>query len=324
MKSVFVLIDQRAGKVDPAAYSLLSVAKSLVSAGQAAELRCIAFGGDSAALSAALAGFGVAKLLHWGNPAGENISVEVGAAFLEELVRGSEPVAVILAANSFGRELAPMVAAALEAGQASDIIQVNSDGSFRRPVYAGDALCDLRLTTPNIVITVRTSAIAPLAAAGSDLPPVETIQWTPPSDLRRSRRIAFEGSSAERPELTAAKIVVSGGRGVQSKEGFESAIFPLADALGAAVGASRAAVDSGFAPNDWQVGQTGKVVAPDLYIAVGLSGAVQHLAGMKGSKVIVAINKDPEAPIFEVADLGLEADLFQAVPELVEGIKGLK
>ena len=223
-------------------------------------------------------------------------------------------VVFVCPATSHGKDIAPRIAVALEAGQASDITEVRSDGTLVRPMYAGDILATVSITSSSKVVTVRASSFSPAEPVGGLTTVKELAIESYPNYkgtvIKQSERVAG------RPELGDAEIVVSGGRALQSAENFEKVIFPLADTLGAAVGASRAAVDAGYAPNDWQVGQTGKVVAPKLYIAVGISGAIQHAAGMKGSKVIVAINKDADAPIFEIADYGLVMDLYEAVPKL--------
>ena len=222
--------------------------------------------------------------------------------------------AIVTAATTAGKNVAPRIAALLDVMQVSDITKVVSADTFERPIYAGNAIETVQATDATVVVTVRTSAFAAAPAGGAA--PVEAVAAGTDAGLS-----VFEGASvakSDRPELTSAKIIVSGGRALGSAEKFSEVVLPLADALGAAVGASRAAVDAGYAPNDWQVGQTGKIVAPDLYIALGISGAIQHLAGMKDSKVIVAINKDEEAPIFSVADYGLVADIFDAVPALAQ------
>jgi electron transfer flavoprotein alpha subunit len=224
---------------------------------------------------------------------------------------------ILFPATASGKNIAPRVAAKLDVGQISDITKVDSPDTFERPIYAGAAIATVQSLDEKKVITVRTTGFDPAAASGGS-GAVESV-----SGVADSGKTSFQGSEIaknDRPELTAAKIVVSGGRALGSAEKFNEVMTPLADKLGAAIGASRAAVDAGYAANDLQVGQTGKIVAPQLYIAAGISGAIQHLAGMKDSKVIVAINKDPEAPIFSVADYGLEADLFTAIPELVKAL----
>ncbi len=220
--------------------------------------------------------------------------------------------AIISPATTTGKNVMPRVAALLDVMQVSDITKVVAPDTFERPIYAGNAIQTVRSADGKKVITVRTSTFQAAAQGGSA--GIENV--TPAADPGLSSFVGEELSKSDRPELTSARIIISGGRAMQSRDNFAKYIEPVADKLGAAVGASRAAVDAGYAPNDWQVGQTGKVVAPELYIAVGISGAIQHLAGMKDSKVIVAINKDEEAPIFQVADYGLVADLYQALPEL--------
>ncbi|WP_422373877.1 electron transfer flavoprotein subunit alpha/FixB family protein [Roseibium sp.] len=225
--------------------------------------------------------------------------------------------AIVAPATANGKNTLPRVAALLDVMQISDITAVIDADTFERPIYAGNAIQTVKSGDPKKVITVRTSTFAAAEEGGSAS--VETVAGTDGAGL--SEFVGEELSKSDRPELTSAKIIISGGRALGSEEKFQEVIMPVADALGAAVGASRAAVDAGYAPNDWQVGQTGKVVAPDLYIACGISGAIQHLAGMKDSKVIVAINKDEEAPIFQVADYGLVADLFEVLPELKAAVE---
>ncbi|MCQ9376899.1 electron transfer flavoprotein subunit alpha/FixB family protein [Methyloversatilis sp. XJ19-49] len=268
--------------------------------------------GCAAAASAAAAVAGVTKVLVADAPQFEHALAEDVAALVLTLAAGYTHL--LAPASSFGKNFMPRVAALLDVAQVSDIVAVESADTFVRPIYAGNALATVQSRDATKVITVRATAFDPAPAAGGSAA-VEAIQ--PPAATGLATFVSQELSKSVRPELGSARVVVSGGRGLGSGEAYHSVLEPLADKLGAALGASRAAVDSGYAPNDYQVGQTGKIVAPDLYIAVGLSGAIQHLAGMKESKVIVAINKDADAPIFQVADYGLVGDLFELVPKLV-------
>jgi electron transfer flavoprotein alpha subunit len=256
---------------------------------------------------------GVAKVLLADSEAYQHMLAEPVAALVVSLAGSYD--AIVAPATSNGKNIMPRVAALLDVMQVSDITKVLAPDTFERPIYAGNAIQTVKSSDPRTVITVRTAAF-PATGEGGSAAPVETVASL--DDPGLSSFVGEELSKSDRPELTSAKIIISGGRAMQSRENFGKYIEPVADKLGAAVGASRAAVDAGYAPNDWQVGQTGKVVAPELYIAVGISGAIQHLAGMKDSKIIVAINKDEEAPIFQVADYGLVADLYQALPELAE------
>ncbi len=268
-----------------------------------------------AAAQAAAQIAGVAKVIHADAPGLEHGLAENVAA--QVLAIAGNYSHILFPATASGRNVAPRVAAKLDVAQVSDITKVVSPDTFERPIYAGNAIATVQSADSVKVITVRATGFDAAAATGGSAA-VETAAAT--ADAGKSSFMGSEIAKSDRPELTAAKIIVSGGRALGSKEKFDEVMTPLADKLGAALGASRAAVDAGYAPNDWQVGQTGKIVAPQLYIAAGISGAIQHLAGMKDSKVIVAINKDPEAPIFSVADYGLEADLFTAVPELVKAL----
>ena len=304
--SILVIAEQTEGELNAQTLNAIAAAKEI-----GGDIHVLVAGQNcGAAAEAAAKVEGVAKVL-------KADSAEYAHGLAENLA----PLVVKLAAdyshllavaNTFGKNLMPRVAALLDVQQISDISGVESADTFVRPIYAGNAMATVQSNDPIKVITVRTTAFEPAAAEGGSTA-IEEVASA--GDAGLSRFVGQELTQSDRPELTSARIVISGGRGMQSGDNFVM-LERLADKLGAAVGASRAAVDAGFVPNDYQVGQTGKVVAPDLYIAVGISGAIQHLAGMKDSKVIVAINKDEEAPIFQVADYGLVADLFQAVPEL--------
>jgi electron transfer flavoprotein alpha subunit len=297
-------------------------APTLVAVGAAAKLggavTLLVAGADTAAAAQAGAKIaGVTKVLaasgaEYGHALPENL-----APLIVKTVKDGGYTHVLAAATSVGKNVMPRVAALLDVQQISEITAVLGEDTFQRPIYAGNAIATVKSSDPVKIITVRGTAFEPAAAEGGSAA-VETAGGA--GDAGLSSFVGQELSKSERPELTSARVIVSGGRGMQSGENFHL-LEKLADLLGAAVGASRAAVDAGFVPNDYQVGQTGKIVAPELYIAVGISGAIQHLAGMKDSKVIVAINKDEEAPIFQVADYGLVADLFKAVPELTEALK---
>ena len=254
---------------------------------------------------------GVKKVLLADGVPFEHMLAEPVAALVHSLAGAYD--AIVAPATTTGKNVMPRVAALLDVMQVSDIVKVIAPDTFERLIYAGNALQTVRSKDKTKVITVRTSTFQATGEGGAAAPVEDAAAAADPAI---SSFVGEELSKSERPELTSARIIISGGRAMQSRENFTKYIEPVADKLGAAVGASRAAVDAGYAPNDWQVGQTGKVVAPELYIAVGISGAIQHLAGMKDSKVIVAINKDEEAPIFQVADYGLVADLYQALPEL--------
>jgi len=284
------------------------------------EVHVLVAGHNAAAAAQAAAQIaGVSKVIHADSQALAHGLAENVAAQVLALVNNSAGnyTHILFPATASGKNVAPRVAAKLDVGQISDITKVDSPDTFERPIYAGNAIATVQSADKVKVITVRTTGFDAAAATGGSAG-VESAAAQ--ADSGKSTYVGSEIAKSDRPELTAAKIIVSGGRALGSSEKFNEVMTPLADKLGAAIGASRAAVDAGYAPNDLQVGQTGKIVAPQLYVACGISGAIQHLAGMKDSKVIVAINKDPEAPIFSVADFGLEADLFAAVPELTNAL----
>jgi electron transfer flavoprotein alpha subunit len=309
--TALVIAEHDNNSIKAATLNTVTAAKAL--GGDVHVLVAGANAGAAAAAAAQIAG--VAKVLHAdGAQLAEGLAENVAA---QVLAIASSYSHIVFPATAAGKNVAPRVAAKLDVAQVSEITKVVSPDTFERPIYAGNAIATVHSADSVKVLTVRGTAFDAAAATGGSAA-VETVAAV--ADSGSSSFVGREVTKSERPELTAAKIVVSGGRALGSAEKFNEVMSPLADKLGAALGASRAAVDAGYAPNDLQVGQTGKIVAPQLYIAAGISGAIQHLAGMKDSKVIVAINKDPEAPIFQVADYGLEADLFTAVPELVKAL----
>ncbi|RYE94630.1 MAG: electron transfer flavoprotein subunit alpha/FixB family protein [Myxococcales bacterium] len=322
MADILVVAELSEGKVKKATHSSISFARQ-VAQGTGGTFSILVIGAGAAAASAELAGFGAKALLVADAP---ELKDYVAERYAPTVIAAAQGFGVIVAtATSVGKDLFPRVAAALDAGYATDISAVQVDGGnivYKRPMYAGNAYGYCTISTPVQVVTVRQSEFAPAEPSGGASPAQNIAVAPPAAGSERVEFVSFDQVKSARPTLGDAKVVVSGGRAL--KERFNEVLEPLADTLGAAVGASRAACDAGYAPSDYQVGQTGKIVAPRLYVAVGISGAIQHLAGMKGSKTIVAINKDGDAPIFQVADYGLVADLFTAVPELTKGIQAAK
>ena len=319
MANVLVVADHLDGVLRKVTLSALTFAQ------QAAELTggevtIVLLGSDVDAIAEELAGYGAAKVLYANDPAFANYLAENYAPAITKAAELTDATIVCTPSSTTGKDLLPRVAATLDAGMVSDAISVEDDDGlkFRRPLWAGNVITTVEVVTPVKVVTVRTTDFETAEPTG-DSSPVEAFDAGVTSS-DSAEFVSFDQVKSERPELTDADVVVAGGRGLRSGENFQM-IMDLADTLGGAVGASRAAVDSGYAPNDWQIGQTGKVVAPQLYFAVAISGAIQHLAGMKGSNNIVAINTDPDAPIFQVSDYGLVADAFEVVPELTEKLK---
>jgi len=309
--SVLVLAEHDQQSVKKATLNTVAAAKKI-----GGDIHVLVAGHNAGAAAKAAAQIaGVAKVLHADAPHLGEFLAENVAALVVSLAKGYTHV--LAPATSTGKDVMPRAAALLDVQQVSEIVAIESADTFVRPIYAGNALATVKSSDAIKMITVRITGFDAVAATGGAAP-VESV--AAPADTGLSAFVGREVQKSERPELTSARIVVSGGRGMGSGENFKL-LEPLADKLNAAMGASRAAVDAGFVPNDWQVGQTGKIVAPELYIAVGISGAIQHLAGMKDSRVIVAINKDEEAPIFQVADYGIVGDLFKIVPELVQALK---
>lgn len=322
MSNILVLLQHNQGKLPKSSLISIEVARQIKVAWNKDKIHGVLFGSSAGIAGEEALQYGLDSVLvcEDGNfdkylaiPYAEGVNLAFNQSGSDTLVGVS---------TSLVKDLFPRFAATIDAGQASDIIGVNSDGSLKRPMYAGDVISDVEIVTSKRVVTARSTAFPP--ATKSSKIGTKSVFSVSFDSSTSGEVVSYELSSGGRPELSDAEIVVSGGRALQSSENFEKYIFPLADAFEGAVGASRAAVDSGYAPNDWQVGQTGKVVAPNLYIAVGISGAIQHLAGMKDSKTIVAINKDGDAPIFEVADYGLVGDLYEVVPKLTEAVKRVK
>jgi electron transfer flavoprotein alpha subunit len=322
MSKILVYLHQELGKLPKSTLVAISAAQQLAASWGKSGIVGVACGpGSKEAANVALS-FGLSSVWYSEDSALDKYLATPYAEAVSAAFAQAQADTIVAVATSTGKDLMPRVAGMIGAAQASDIVAINSDGSLKRPMYAGNVLADVVVESSKRVVTVRATAFQPAKAGAAAGGVVHELSVSFSQGV--GEVVGYEFSKSERPSLGDAAVVVSGGRALQSSENFERYIFPLADALGAAVGASRAAVDSGYAPNDWQVGQTGKVVAPTLYVAVGLSGAIQHLAGMKDSKVIVAINKDADAPIFEVADYGLVGDLFEVAPQLTEAIKKVR
>ena len=306
--SVLVLVEHDGSNIKDATLATVTAASQL------GDVNALVVGNNAETVAQAAAKIaGVSKVYAASSPALEHQLAEAVAPIAAKLMESHE--AFVVPATTTGKNIAPRVAALLDVMQVSDVLSIESADTFTRPIYAGNAIATVKSKDAKKVLTVRTTAFEKAAAEGGS---GSVEQVGADGDIGKSSFVSAEASESERPELTSAKIIVSGGRALGSSEQFHALIDPLADKLGAGVGASRAAVDAGYAPNDYQVGQTGKIVAPEVYIAIGISGAIQHLAGMKDSKTIIAINKDEEAPIFQVADIGLVGDLFKIVPELTE------
>jgi electron transfer flavoprotein alpha subunit len=319
MANILIYAEHAHGKLPKAVAVAVAAAKEISAKHGGGDLILAVLGNGIGEIAKSAATLGAAKVVTVDSPALAHANADVVAIALKAAAEATGSSTVVFASTSDGKDIAPRLAGAMDAAIAPEITSVNGDGTFTRPMVAGNLFAVVQLTGDKKIVTVRTTAFdaAPEGAAC----PVEALSVTVAAPANAIRFVSVEETKSDRPVLTEASRVVSGGRGLKSGENFKTVLEPLVDALGAAMGASRAAVDAGYVPNDLQVGQTGKVVAPTLYIAVGISGAIQHLAGMKDSKVIVAINKDPEAPIFQVSDYGLVADLFQAVPEMAQKVK---
>ncbi len=321
MGNVLVYAEHFNGKLAKPALVGLNAGK-IAAAKSGGECHAVVLGKNIEGVAGEVAEFGVKKVYVLDDAIFEHYTADAQAAALAQVVKNTGAETLLATATTMGKDLLPRVAALLDAGMASDVIGFNDDGSLQRPMYAGNVIATVKLEGTPRVISVRSTAFD--AAAKDGKGEIEKLSVSVEDASKTTKFVEFSETKSDRPVLTEARVVVAGGRALKSGENFKTVLDPLVDTLNAAVGASRAAVDAGFVPNDLQIGQTGKVVAPQLYVAIGISGAIQHLAGMKDSKVIVAINKDEEAPIFQVADYGLVADLFKAVPEMVEEIKKLK
>jgi len=321
VSNVLVYAEHAHGKLPKATAVAVTAAKEAAAKMGGGDVILGLFGSDISSVSADAGKLGAAKVATIENGALEHHTADMATAALKAIADATDCDRVVLASTSKGKDIAPRLAGALGASIATDVTAINDDGTLVRPMYAGNAFATVEMHGDKKVFTVRTTAFEAAPEDGSAT--VEAIGADVAAPANAIQFVSVEETKSDRPVLTEAERVVAGGRGLKSGENFTKILEPLVDALGAAMGASRAAVDAGYVPNDLQVGQTGKVVAPTLYIAVGISGAIQHLAGMKDSKVIASINKDPEAPIFQISDFGLVADLFEAVPEMTEKVKGL-
>jgi len=323
MSEVLVVAELSDGSVRKTTHSAISAARKITQLAGGSFSILVIGGAQAKAAAAELTGFGAARVLVSSDASLGNYLAERYAPVVAAQAKGFD--VIVGTASSFGKDLLPRVGARLDAAYAADVSDIQKDGSelaFKRPMFAGNAYGFCTLGTPQKIVSVRQSEFDAAEPSGGASPVADVPVSAPGAAAQRVEFVSLDQVKSERPELAEARVVVSGGRAL--KEQFFQVIEPLADALGAAIGASRAACDAGYAPGDFQVGQTGKVVAPELYIAIGISGAIQHIAGMKSSKIIVAINKDPEAPIYQIADYGLVADLFQAVPELTTALKARK
>ena len=323
MSEVLVVAELSEGSARKTTHSAISAARKIIQLSGGSFSILVIGGAQAKAAAAELTGFGAARVLVCSDASLGNYLAERYAPVVAAQAKGFD--VIVGTASSFGKDLLPRVGGRLDASYAADVSDIQKDGSelsFKRPMFAGNAYGFCTLGTPQKVVSVRQSEFDAAEPSGGASPVSDVPVTAPGAAAQRVEFVSLDQVKSERPELAEARVVVSGGRAL--KEQFFQVIEPLADALGAAIGASRAACDAGYAPGDFQVGQTGKVVAPELYIAIGISGAIQHIAGMKSSKIIVAINKDPEAPIYQIADYGLVADLFQAVPELTAALKARK